>query len=487
MTTHGITQSENRKTVFVFGDFDIVHPGHIRFLKFAAEQGDQLTVGIYDTEYSPNAFVPNEERIEVLKSFDFVSEVVVLSSYPLGYIREHQPDVIVKGREWEKVDNPEAEIVRQYAGKLLFGSGELTSTVYLSKQDEASSLSETINGSVSEFVKRHQISLERLTVLIEQFSARKVAVVGDLIIDEYIACEAVGMSREDPTIVVRPLSKELYVGGAGIVAAHATSLGAEVDFYSVTGEGGQADQCMAALKLEKLTSHLLKDRTRPVTTKTRYRAAGKTMLRVNDFRQHDVSPELIEAMMLKLETSIQNLDLLVFSDFNYGVLCPAFVEQVIALCKAHNVPMIADSQSSSQVGDLAKFKGMTLITPTEYEARLTLQDSKDGLINVSESLGRLLDSQHVFVTLGQDGVLLRTRQQDKWLTDKLPAINHNPKDVAGAGDAMMIAAALSLVSGSSIWEACLIGSLASAVQVSKLGNIPLKAEEIRQLVNKIRL
>lgn len=487
MTTNGTTQHNARKRVFVFGDFDIVHPGHIRFLKFAAEQGDHLTVGIYDTEFSPNAFVPNEDRIEVLKSFDFVSEVVVLSCYPLAYIRDHQPDVIVKGREWERVDNPESELVRKYAGKLLFGSGELTSTVYLSKQDEASPLSESINGNVSEFLKRHRISLDGLNILIEQFSKRKVAVIGDLIIDEYISCEAVGMSREDPTIVVRPLSKELYVGGAGIVAAHATSLGAEVDFYSVTGEGVQADQCMSSLKLEKLTSHLLKDRTRPVTTKTRYRAAGKTMLRVNDFRQHDISPELIETLMQKLESNIQNLDLLVFSDFNYGVLCPAFVERVIVLCKAHQVPMIADSQSSSQVGDLAKFKGMTLITPTEFEARLTMQDSKDGLINVSESLGKLLDSQHVFVTLGQDGVLLRTRQNNKWLTDKLPAINNNPKDVAGAGDAMMIAAALSLVSGSTIWESCLIGSLASAVQVSKLGNIPLKSEEIKQLVSKILL
>jgi rfaE bifunctional protein kinase chain/domain len=482
---HSGQKDNANKTVFVFGDFDVLHPGHIRFLKFAKEQGLVLIVGIYDVDFSSNAYVPNSERKEAILSLTCVDDVVILESAAVEFISEFKPNVVVKGKEWQSKNNPELAAIESYGGKLIFGSGETTSTKYLSKQIEQSPSLQKINSKVTHFIHRNDIDIAKLNQTVKNFSQLKIAVLGDIIVDEYISCEPVGMSREDPTIVVRPLNNKVFVGGAGIVAKHASGLNAEVDFYSVTGTDELAKDIESDLAGANLTPYLFRDESRPTTKKTRYRAANKTMLRVNDFRQHDLSDELIKQVIKTFKENIQQYDLVVFSDFNYGFLCRQLVSELISIANSHNVPMVADSQSSSQVGDLTKFIGMNLVTPTEHEARITLQDSKDGLIKLSETLGQALDAKSLFVTLGEDGVLIRTKKDHNWMTDEIPAINKNPTDVAGAGDAMLISASLSLQAGANIWEAALIGSLASAAQVAKLGNVPLRNDEITGLISKI--
>ena len=92
-----------------------------------------------------------------------------------------------------------------------------------------------------DFMKRHAFSFDMLKDLVKRFKGLRVAVIGDLIVDEYITCDALGMSQEDPTIVVTPLDKKRFLGGAGIVAAHARSLGASVEYVSVCGFDEPAD------------------------------------------------------------------------------------------------------------------------------------------------------------------------------------------------------------------------------------------------------
>jgi bifunctional ADP-heptose synthase (sugar kinase/adenylyltransferase) len=139
--------------------------------------------------------------------------------------------------------------------------------------------------------------------------------------------------------------------------------------------------------------------------------------------------------------------------------------------------MVADSQSSSQVGDISRFRGMRLITPTEYEARLALRDSTSGLVVVADTLQRKAQAEHVFVTLAAEGMLIHSAHS-KLITDQLPAFNAAPKDVSGAGDCMLISAALALVAGASIWESAYLGSVAAACQVGRVGNLPLTASEV---------
>jgi rfaE bifunctional protein kinase chain/domain len=316
---------------------------------------------------------------------------------------------------------------------------------------------------------------------VREFSKLKVVVIGDLIVDEYITCDPVGMSQEDPTIVVTPIQTDLFVGGAGIVAAHACGLGAAVEYFGIVGDDQAAVFARDRLESYGVKGRLIVDDSRPTTLKQRFRARGKTLLRVSHLRQHDISQELISDLLDRLLPVLEDADLLVFSDFNYGCLPQPLVDELIGHCVRLGVMAVADSQSSSQIGDISRFQGMQLITPTEHEARLSVRDPGSGLTVLAEALHNKAQAGNVFITMGSEGLLIHVpRHAGSGLitTDQLPAFNTAPKDVSGAGDSLLTCASMALVVGANIWESAYLGSVAAACQVGRVGNTPLSAAEV---------
>ena len=140
--------------------------------------------------------------------------------------------------------------------------------------------------------------------------------------------------------------------------------------------------------------------------------------------------------------------------------------------------MAADSQVSSQTGDVSRFKDMKLLTPTEREARVALNDFVSGLGIISERLIEKARTDHLVITLGAEGALVNTMADGKHQSDRLPAFNPSPKDVSGAGDSFFMASSMALRAGADIWQASYLGSLAAALQVSRVGNLPLTTAEL---------
>ena len=146
--------------------------------------------------------------------------------------------------------------------------------------------------------------------------------------------------------------------------------------------------------------------------------------------------------------------------------------------------MVADSQSSSQTGNIARFKGMDLIVPTEREARISLRNNEDGLIVITDQLSQDANSKYIILKLGAEGILIEDcdakspSKSKEWFTDKLTSFNRNPVDVAGAGDSLLVGSALTLAVRGNIWEGALLGSIMAAIQVSRVGNIPIKYKEL---------
>ena len=184
--------------------------------------------------------------------------------------------------------------------------------------------------------------------------------------------------------------------------------------------------------------------------------------------------------------ALVDADLLIFSDFNYGVLPQDLVDEISQECIKRGIMMVADSQSSSQVGDISRFKNTALLTPTEREARLALGNYEDGLVVLAEALRNKTNAQNIAITLGAEGLLIHAGHSDKsqWLTDRLPALNTAPKDTAGAGDCLLVCTAMALVLGRPILESLYLGSVAAACQVGRIGNIPLTASELLVEVQK---
>ena len=142
--------------------------------------------------------------------------------------------------------------------------------------------------------------------------------------------------------------------------------------------------------------------------------------------------------------------------------------------------IVADSQASSQMGDVSRFKGAALMTPTEHEARLAVRDFRSGLVVLAEALREKADARQLLITLGAEGLIIHCPNPGtgNFMTDRLPAFNTAPKDVAGAGDCLFTCASLALAVGADIWQSAYAGSVAAACQVGRVGNLPLKAEEL---------
>lgn len=469
------------RIVFVWGNFNVIHPGHLRLLNFAAECGDFLVVGVTD-DSRPGTLVPEQLRLEGIRAISAVDYAFLLEPPPEDFIAKLLPEVVVKGKEHEQHFNPEQPVIESYGGKLLFGSGEVRFSSMDLLQRELREINLSTIRKPGDFPERHGFGLAKLATYVRLFSTLKVVVLGDLIVDEYITCDPLGMSQEDPTIVVTPIKRDLFVGGAGIVAAHARGLGAEVDFFGIAGNDEAAAFARETLGSYGVGGSLIVDDSRPTTLKQRFRARGKTLLRVSHLRQHDISRDLVDDVLGRLLPLIEDADLLVFSDFNYGCLPQLLVDELMGHCVRSGVMVVADSQSSSQIGDISRFQGMNLITPTEHEARLAVRDSGSGLAVLADTLHTKAKAGNVFITMGSEGLLIHApcNPSGGLTTDQLPAFNSAPKDVSGAGDSLLICASMALAVGATVWESAYLGSVAAACQVGRVGNMPLSAGEIIQ-------
>jgi rfaE bifunctional protein kinase chain/domain len=469
------------KTVFVSGHFNVLHPGHLRLLRFAKDCGGRLIVGVEsDRVAGQAAHVKEQLRLEGVRSISWVDEAILIDTSIMEVIERIRPNIVVKGKEHESSINQEEVLVSAYGGRLLFSSGDARLSSLDLIQREFQERSGSNITSPETYLDRHDIDKKTLIGMINKFKSLRVCVLGDLIVDEYITCQPLGMSREDPTLVVSPISSKFFLGGAGIVAAHASAMGASVTYLSISGEDQSRSYALDRLREERVNAQVLVDDSRPTTLKQRFRSQGKTLLRVNCLHQDAISVDLQQRIYLTLDNLLDEIDLIVFSDFNYGCLPQTLVEKIIAAASSRGVMMVADSQSSSQIGDIARFKHMTLITPTEHEARLSARNNDDGLVVLAEKVRRQAEAQNVFLKLGEEGLLIHAQgiESNDWVTDRLDALNSAPKDVAGAGDSMLIASALAMASGGDIWAAAYLGSLAAAIQVGRIGNIPINAEEL---------
>lgn len=177
--------SDGDTIAFVSGNFNVVHPGHVRLLSFAKETGTYLVVGVAP-DTSPGVSVPADLRLEAVRSIKNIDYAFILSEELESVILALKPEIVVKGKEHETSENRESELVQSYGGRLLFSSGDMRfSSLNLLERDYQSSAVSAIH-LPDDYPKRHNFTLPGLIDLAAGFSERRVIVVGDLIVDDYV-------------------------------------------------------------------------------------------------------------------------------------------------------------------------------------------------------------------------------------------------------------------------------------------------------------
>jgi len=364
------------------GCFDILHPGHLRHLAWAKQQGDLLVVSVSGDgvvgKGLQRPYVPQDLRAENIAALEVVDYVTIDHNNWAGPALEAlRPDIYVKGKEFQDVYDGrfgrERQLVESYGGRIHFSSGEVIYSSTKIIQDYKDKL-EPVPEQVRAFCRRHNITEQRLQQLIEQFSKKKILVVGDTIIDKYIHCDRLGMSADAPVLVVRPQEFHTFLGGAAIVAQHIQSFGAQVQFLSVVGNDPDAEYARAELAKRHVPAQLIADSSRPSTVKTRYLSDGKKLLNVNTFHDHNLDSATTAQVLAEIDKIASSVDCIAICDFSYGVVTVPIIEALCKIGVERRAPIIGDVQSSSQMGNVARLKGVTLTTPSEREARLALCD-----------------------------------------------------------------------------------------------------------------
>ena len=150
--------------------------------------------------------------------------------------------------------------------------------------------------------ERQKLSQQDLLNAIDNFNNSRLIVIGDSILDQYSACEALGMSAEAPVVVVKELEQKNFIGGAALVAANVSSLGAHCDFISIVGNDETAKELIDELESNNVKHHFVIDKSRPTTFKKRYMVENQKLFRVSklgdDMLSKDIEDKIINILKI---------------------------------------------------------------------------------------------------------------------------------------------------------------------------------------------
>ena len=461
--------STKESLALVHGNFEILHTGHVRLFSYAKSLADRLIVGLYVDGITVEEI---ERRRNLLIRNTLVDEIVEFTDLH-DLLITVKPTILLKGREFKEHENYEEKLLGAFGGRVIFTSGE-EHTLESEKVLKAISPNRFMTEQVKDFIIRNRITKSILVDSLNRGRELRTLVVGDSIIDEYVECFPVGLSQETSSIVAKPIGQKRFLGGAGIVAAHCSALGSQTSLLSIVGQDEAGIEAQGFLREFGVNPALVLDEDHITVLKQRFISSGQTLFRLNHYRSGSAKKKIQMLLLDKFRENISNVDLLIFSDFSYGVLDSDTASKMITIAKENKVYVASDSQSSSQKGDLKKFIGTNLVCPTESEARFEVREP-EGLIVLSQKLSEILLNDVIFMKLGSEGLLINGKGLR---TEHIPALNSQPKDVAGAGDSLLAVTSLAMASEAAPYISGLLGSIAAAIQVSRLGNIPVTRTEI---------
>ena len=268
--------------VHCHGCFDIVHPGHIQYLQFAKSLGDILIVTVSADDQVNKGInrplIPDELRAGSLAALECVSAVYV-NPHPtaIEILDQLQPDIYVKGREYETNQDPrflaERDTVTRNGGRVVFSSGDViySSTALIDTLES----SEPFNDEkVRRFRQQFNAGDYEMSQLLLRCLGKRMVVVGDYISDCYHFCDASGIASEGPMMTLRALGSQQYDGAAAILALHLAGLGAQVTLVTALANDVESDQLIERLTGRGITVRAVRQRQQLVT-KTPLPGRGK--------------------------------------------------------------------------------------------------------------------------------------------------------------------------------------------------------------------
>ena len=314
--------------------------------------------------------------------------------------------------------------------------------------------------------------------LFETFPSLKVGVIGDVMLDTYMWGRVERISPEAPVPVVSLHKKEYRIGGAGNVALNCKSLGSQVYILSVTGndtEGMLLEELFNESMID--TTCLVKSNGRITTNKTRIISRNQQMMRLDNEVTQDLSDAEENALLKKVQSfiAVNDPNIIIFEDYNKGVLTESLIEKIIKLCQDAGVLTAVDPKRRN----FFNYKNVTIFKPNLKEVKEALNiisdaSNEESLQRVHHELNKILAHHISFITLSEKGVFF----QQNGFHKIIPSHLRNISDVSGAGDTVIATAALVYAATKNIHLMAEVANIAGGLVCEEVGTVAIDRQKL---------
>jgi D-beta-D-heptose 7-phosphate kinase/D-beta-D-heptose 1-phosphate adenosyltransferase len=327
------------------------------------------------------------------------------------------------------------------------------------------------------------MSNRRFDSILAAFPGKRVLVVGDVMLDEYVWGDARRISPEAPVLVVETRQRTYAPGGAANAAVNAVALRGDAHLCGVVGDDHYAEELRAALARCGVHSDgLLTVSGRSTTTKTRIIAHKQQVVRLDTEERESLPRQVENYLVARFEEQLAAADVCILSDYAKGVVSRRVAQSLIAAASAAGKPVLVDPKGD----DRSKYTGATLVKPNLHEAQLLLKreiTGMDAVVTAGQDLLDLLGVTAVLLTLGSQGMALFQRGARPV---HIRSAAREIFDVTGAGDTVIGTLALALAAGGTLEYAGRLGNCAAGIVVGKVGTSTVTLTELASKIQKPR-
>jgi rfaE bifunctional protein kinase chain/domain len=321
-----------------------------------------------------------------------------------------------------------------------------------------------------------QLAKQRAQELVTAMRDRKIVVLGDVMLDEFVWGDVTRISPEAPVPVVDIRRESVQLGGAANVLANIVALGAAASVIGIVGNDAAGGRLRTALKEsspQQPEDFLIVDDSRPSTTKTRIIAHNQLVVRADREQRGPVNGPIEARIIEMLRNALRDADALVVSDYDKGVVTPRILEEVLPLAHAR-IPVLVDPK----IRNFLRYRPASLITPNHHEALRIANlesDSDEGLHQAARVIREQVNCDAVLITRGERGIMLLEGDNEPVFVGTAA---REVYDVTGAGDTVIATLAAALAVGATMLEAANLANHAAGIVVGKVGTATTSAEEL---------
>lgn len=477
----------NKKIVLCHGVFDVLHIGHLKYLKLAKKLGNILVVSVTHDNFvnkGPGRPAFNvQNRLSFLNEISFIDYICISNSETSAeIIKNLKPNYYCKGIDYihstKKNDRKldiELKSLKSVRGKFSIIKEENFSSSKLINDNNFQNLSEECRKFVSTI--RSKFDLNEIAKKINILKDKKVLVIGETIIDKYTTTEAIGKSGKEPIMVVKKKKDIIFLGGVGYVANLCSSFSKKTKLISFLGDLRTQKKFVLQNLKKKIDHHFLIKKNSPTIVKTRYLDEYKKnkIIGIYDINDDIISKSEEIKFYNILKKEIKNFDIIVVTDYGHGI----FTKKIRNLIQKNNQKVFLNTQINSfnrGYHSINKYKKANTLIINESELRYELRDRNSNLINLVKKIRKKIKTNYIIVTRGNLGSLIVNCK--KWTTVTCPAFNVRSIDSVGAGDTFLALSALTLGSKLEDDLSMFISSLGASFSTNQVGNISIFNNEI---------